>query len=190
MEEETGSLESPSSEGTASALALAQRVRDLGLHLGDILVTGISLGLPNSETGRTVFHKDNMSALMRGDNFIAGLPTALLQAQLDRHVVQVQKGAGGVRQQKRLSLLEDVIQLASRIGDFDPAAEYGLSQSIVDTLDTTYALAVAAGLEVIYRSNALHTPPNIHLSLTWWHAHTCATLTLASHTCRRCVMLA
>eukprot|EP00966_Prymnesium_polylepis_P029219 678732-Prymnesium_polylepis.1 len=47
--DETGEVY-PNPETLASAMALAQRVRDLGLHLGDIMVSGLSLGLPNGET--------------------------------------------------------------------------------------------------------------------------------------------
>lgn len=146
--EETGSADSPTAECVTSALALTQRVRDLGLHLGDIVVTGLSIGLPNALTGRPVFDEANLSLLMRGDNLIGPLPGDMLQAQLDRNVVQVHKAADGTRVRKPLNMVEDVIKLASRIGQFDLVSEYGLSPAIVETLDTTYALAVAAGLEV------------------------------------------
>lgn len=141
-------MDAPSAECIASALALTQRVRDLGLHVGDVVVTGLSIGLPNAETGRAVFDAANMDMVMRGDNMISALPEAMLQAQLDRNVVQVQKAPDGSRIRKPLNMVEEVIKLASRIGNFDLVAEYGLSPAIVETLDTTYALAVAAGLEV------------------------------------------
>lgn len=88
--EETGEV-CPSPETLASAKALAQRVRDLGLHLGDVMVTGISLGLPNGETGGAVFAADNLDALMQGKNFIGKLPAEAIQAQLDRNVVQARR---------------------------------------------------------------------------------------------------
>ena len=49
---------------------------------------------------------------------------------------------------KPITAIEEVIQLASRIDQFDLASEYSISPAVVETLDTTYALAVAAGLEV------------------------------------------
>ena len=48
--DETGHAGAVSAECFASALALAQRVRDLGLHLGDVVVSGVSAGLPNGES--------------------------------------------------------------------------------------------------------------------------------------------
>ena len=83
-----------------------------------------------------------------GDMFLLTRKPDMLQAQLDRNVVQVHKAADGTRVRKPLNMVEDVIKLASRIGQFDLVSEYGLSPAIVETLDTTYALAVAAGLEV------------------------------------------
>lgn len=85
--EETGEVY-PDYETLASSLALAQRVRNLGLHLGEIEVIGISAGLPNGETGTPVFTSNNIDALMDGKNLIGKLPQEAIQAQLDRNVVQ------------------------------------------------------------------------------------------------------
>ena len=85
--EEMGEV-SPSPETIASAMALAQRVRDLGLHLGDIMVSGISLGLPNGEAGGPVFGSGNIEALMQGKNLIGKLPAEAIEAQLEQNVVQ------------------------------------------------------------------------------------------------------
>lgn len=158
--EETGYASAASAECLASAMALAQRVRDLGLHLGDIVVSGISVGLPNGETGRPVFDPGNLPALMRGENLISSLTPEMTQAQLDRNVVQVHKGPGGVRQRKPLSAVNEVIQLASRIGGFDLAAEYCVAPAIVETLDSTYALAIAAGLEALRDAGLVEPPPS------------------------------
>lgn len=145
----------------ASAMALVQRVRALGLHLGEIVVTGISVGLPNAETGRAVFDKNNLHALMQGENFISSLPHSMLQAQLDRNVVQVHKDKQGARVRKPISAIEEVIQLASRIGDFDLASDFSISPAVVETLDTTYALAVAAGLEALRNAGLVEPPPRV-----------------------------
>ena len=119
-----------------------------GIHLGDIVVTGFSIGLPNASTGRAVFDPSNAEALMRGESFIGSVPAPLMQAQLDRNVVQVRKGTGGLRERRPLTALHEVIQLASRLGHFDLSEEYSIASSVTETLDTTYALAIAAGLEV------------------------------------------
>jgi len=106
---------------TPATLALAQRVKALGLHLGEVCVSGIAIGLPNGGTpsGRRVFDDAGLDELFSGVNMIHGLPPHLLQAQLERNVVQISKGPTGERLRKPISALHEVVQLASRIGEFD-----------------------------------------------------------------------
>ncbi|KAL1522032.1 hypothetical protein AB1Y20_021677 [Prymnesium parvum] len=158
--EETGEV-FPTPETLASMVALAQRVRDLGLHLGDIVVTGVSLGLPNGETGAPVFGPGNVEALMEGKNLIGKLPPAAIQAQLDRNVVQIHKNASGARERHPINQARQVIQLASRVCNFDLAKEFGVSAAIVETLDTTYALAVGAGLEAMRDAGLIKLKPEL-----------------------------
>ena len=143
----------------ASLLALARRVRALGVHLGDAVVSGVSLGLPNGLSGRPVFDASNADALMRGENLIGPLPNAALQKQLARNVVQVVKGKDGARERRPITAVGDLIQLASTVAGFDLAREYHVDPRVVETLDTTYALAVAAGLEALADAG-LVSPPN------------------------------
>ena len=89
-ETETGLVDQPDN-ALASAIALVQRVKALGLHLGDVMVSGISLGLPNASSSRGVFSTDNIEALMAGHNCIHPLPPEALQAQLDRNIVQARR---------------------------------------------------------------------------------------------------
>ena len=157
--------EAPHAERVISALELVKRVQDLGLHLGEVVVSGISIGLPNAESGgeRPVFAADNLESIMRGDNHIGRLPERQLQAQLDSNVVQVRKApdADGVQVRTRhpLTALEDVVQLASRVTGFDLTAEFGISPAVAETLDTTYALAVAAGIEALRHAGLIDSPP-------------------------------
>lgn len=161
LDETVSAPTGPSAEMVASAMALAQRVRDLGLHLGEVVVSGVSVGLPNAATGKAVFDPSNLDALMRGENCIGPLPAALVQAQLEQRVVQVHKNARGERERRPLRLAEEVIQLASRVTGFDLAASHGISPAIVETLDTTYALAVAAGLEAMLDAGLIERPAEL-----------------------------
>ena len=60
-------------------------------------------------------------------------------------LAQIIKGVGGVRERRPIDKAQDVIQLASRVCNFNLGKEFGVSPAIVETLDTTYALAVGAG---------------------------------------------
>ena len=100
----------PPADIVASAFAVVERVRALGLHLGDIHVTGVSVGLPNEVSGRPVFDKDNLDSLLRGESLIGVLPSTTLRAQLERNIVQVVKGSDGTRQRRVLK----TVQVATR----------------------------------------------------------------------------
>ena len=89
-------------------MALAQRVRDLGLHLGEIVVSGVSIGLPNGVSGKAVFDPENLHALARGDNLIGVLPDTMIQAaQLD--VTWCRCAREYVRHRRPLSAAHEVI---------------------------------------------------------------------------------
>jgi len=152
--------ETGTAETNPASLALARRVRALGLHLGDSFVSGISVGLPNSASGRRVFDSTNLQALLRGESLIEPLPRSLVQAQLARNVVQVSKSPTGERLRRPLSALQEVVQIASRIGGFDLAADFGVDPRIVETLDTTYALAIGAGLQALQDAGLVDGPPS------------------------------
>ena len=115
-----------------------------------IVVTGVSLGLPNAlYPDRSIFSPDNFSAIFRGDNFISTLSPALKQRILAQNVCQVYK-KDGQRIKYRLQHDKEVIQVAALLRPFDLAAEYPyIPAHVVEVLDTTYALAIAAGLEAL-----------------------------------------
>ena len=74
-------------------------------------------------------------------------------------MVQVVKGKDGARERRPITAVGDLIQLASTVAGFDLAREYHVDPRVVETLDTTYALAVAAGLEALADAG-LVSPPN------------------------------
>ena len=115
-----------------------------------IVVTGVSLGLPNAlYPDRSVFSPDNFSAIFRGDNFISSLSTEHKARILAQNVCQVYK-KDGQRLKYRLQHDKEVIQVAALIRGFDLAKEYPYIPShVVEVLDSTYALAIAAGLEAL-----------------------------------------
>ena len=115
-----------------------------------ICVTGISLGLPNAlYPDRSVFSADNFAAIFRGDNFISALSTSDKQRILAQNVCQVYK-KNGQRIKYRLQHDKEVIQVAAMLRPFDLQKEYPYIPShVAEVLDSTYALAIAAGLEAL-----------------------------------------
>ena len=115
-----------------------------------IVVTGVSLGLPNAlYPDRSVFSPDNFSAIFRGDNFISQLSASDKARILQQNVCQVYKKDGQCIKY-RLQHDQEVIQVAALIRGFDLAKEYPyIPAHVVEVLDSTYALAIAAGLEAL-----------------------------------------
>ena len=115
-----------------------------------ICVTGISLGLPNAlYPDRSVFSADNFAAIFRGDNFISALSSSDKQRILNQNVCQVYK-KNGQRIKYRLQHDKEVIQVAAMLRPFDLQKEYPyVPAHVAEVLDTTYALAIAAGLEAL-----------------------------------------
>lgn len=120
-----------------------------------VIVSGTSLGLPNSlHPDTSFFDPTNFDRVFQGVNCISQLTDGDKQDILDKNVVQVLK-IDGKRVQRPLTKPSEVIQLASKLGHFDVQKEYGVPKYVVDTLDTTYQLAIAAGLEALYKANIL-----------------------------------
>eukprot|EP00343_Euplotes_focardii_P009492 CAMPEP_0205827422 /NCGR_PEP_ID=MMETSP0206-20130828/31942_1 /ASSEMBLY_ACC=CAM_ASM_000279 /TAXON_ID=36767 /ORGANISM="Euplotes focardii, Strain TN1" /LENGTH=894 /DNA_ID=CAMNT_0053128317 /DNA_START=39 /DNA_END=2723 /DNA_ORIENTATION=+ len=116
------------------------------LRLG---VSGVSLGLPNGEhPERSVFDAENFQRVFRGENFISRLTESDHEKMLKDNIFQIQKKEGK-RIKKFLTEPSSLVQLCSKIVDFDLSSEYGIPPAVVNAMDTTYQLAVAAGLEAL-----------------------------------------
>jgi 3-oxoacyl-(acyl-carrier-protein) synthase len=127
-----------------------------------VVVTGISLGLPNfDQPDRPVFDSRNFGSLFNGENFISELTREDKQSIIDMNVVQIVK-KDGKRVEIPLSRDAEVIQVASKMGKFDLAREYGIPPFIVETLDSTYQLAIAAGIEALRDAGISLRPSESH----------------------------
>jgi len=127
-----------------------------------VVVTGISLGLPNHDhPERTVFDPRNIGSIFAGENFISELTRDDKQSIIDMNVVQIAK-KDGKRIEIPINRDNEIIQVASKIGKFDLAAEYGIPSFIVETLDATYQLAIAAGIEALRDADIPLRPHESH----------------------------
>jgi acyl transferase domain-containing protein/NAD(P)-dependent dehydrogenase (short-subunit alcohol dehydrogenase family)/acyl carrier protein len=111
-----------------------------------IVYSGVSVGLPGSF--KDAFRDDNFEQLFEGRNFIERLTDPERQALLDLHiskVVKTEQGASIVE----LQTLNEVIQLAGKLGRLDLAANYQVDDKELQTMSTCVAHAVAAGYEAL-----------------------------------------
>ena len=111
-----------------------------------IVYSGVSAGLPGSF--KDAFRDDNFEQLFEGRNLIERLTDderrRLLELRISK-VVKSEQGASIVE----LQTLNEVIQLAGKLGRLDLAAHYQVDEKDILTMSSCVAHAVAAGYEAL-----------------------------------------
>jgi acyl transferase domain-containing protein/NAD(P)-dependent dehydrogenase (short-subunit alcohol dehydrogenase family)/acyl carrier protein len=114
---------------------------------GSVVVSGTGLGLPGAE--KAIMDPANAERILRGEQFIDLLPERFRVQMANKRVTRVVKAEDGSGSFQTIDDTADVIKLAGRPGTFDFAAEYGVSPKLVEALDTTTQLAMAAGIDAL-----------------------------------------
>ncbi|NKQ36500.1 MAG: SDR family NAD(P)-dependent oxidoreductase, partial [Chloroflexi bacterium] len=114
---------------------------------GSVVISGTGLGLPGAE--KAVFDPDNARLILQGEQFIDLIPERFRQRMVEKHVTRLVKGADGSGRFAFIDDPSDVVRLAGRPGAFDLAEEYGVPEKLVNALDVTTQLALAAGLDAL-----------------------------------------
>ena len=112
-----------------------------------VVVSGYAVGLPSLD--RRIFDPRNLDDLMQGRSFISALAPQEKAKFLEKRVERLEKTDDGGAAFREVSGLDEVIQLAGRRGSFDLVQEYGVGERLLDTMDITSSLAVAAALETL-----------------------------------------
>ena len=115
-------------------------------HTDPFVFSGISLGLPGMGE---VFAPEAFDRIVRGDNFISEVSGEIKQRLLDRNLVRIIKHSDGSAEFVPCSDFTLIPQLAGKKGHFDLAEQYGIDPKIVEAMDITTSLAIAAGLEAL-----------------------------------------
>ena len=111
-----------------------------------VTITGGSLGLPGTEH---VFDDGNIERILRGDQFIAAIPSQFRQDMLDKHIRRLVKSEKGEATFESITDVADVIKLAGRGGAFDLEKEFGVSAERLAALDQVTRLAIGAGIDAL-----------------------------------------
>ncbi len=114
---------------------------------GSVVLTGAGLGLPGPD--KAVMDPDNALRILRGEQFIDLIPERFRQRIADKRITRLVKGEDGSGHFVTIEDPADVIKLAGRAGSFDLAAEYGVPEKLIEALDITTQLAMAAGLDAL-----------------------------------------
>jgi malonyl CoA-acyl carrier protein transacylase len=130
--------------GQAAAPATTTAIGDS--VTGSVVVTGTGLGLPGAE--KALMDPNNVIRLLQGEQLIDLIPERFRKAITDRRVTRLVKAEDGTGSFETLGA-GDVLKLAGRPGSFNLTEEYGVPVKLVETLDTTAQMAMAAGLDAL-----------------------------------------
>jgi len=133
-----------------------------------ILVSGYSIGLPNSTNpddkdlpginydrdhiNRPVFSPNNIDKLLAGYSYLSSYTLAEHTKMLAMNPFELGKSPDGKRIKKVYQSPEECIQIQSKISSFDLSSQYGVPGYVVEALDMAFQLAIAAGLEALVDS--------------------------------------
>ncbi|WP_420628265.1 SDR family NAD(P)-dependent oxidoreductase [Candidatus Leptofilum sp.] len=114
---------------------------------GSVVISGTGLGLPGTE--KPVMDPDNALRILQGEQFVDLIPERFRRKMVGKQITRLVKAADGGGSFATIDDQDKVIRLAGRPGSFDLAEEYGVPQKLVDALDITTQLAMAAGLDAL-----------------------------------------
>ncbi|HXY41569.1 MAG TPA: beta-ketoacyl synthase N-terminal-like domain-containing protein, partial [Vicinamibacteria bacterium] len=114
---------------------------------GSIVISGTGLGLPGA--GKAVMDPRNAARILAGEQFVGPIPAKQREGMARRRITRLVKSADGSGHFETIEDPNEVIQLAALPGSFDLTAEYGVPDKLVEALDSTTQLAMAAGLDAL-----------------------------------------
>ncbi|MCZ7667973.1 MAG: hypothetical protein M5U34_12645 [Chloroflexi bacterium] len=114
---------------------------------GSVIISGTGLGLPGAE--KSVMDPENALRILRGEQFVDLIPEQFRKRMVDKRITRLVKGEDGSGKFVILDDTAEVIKLAGRPGYFDLAEEYGVDSKLIEALDITPQLAMAAGLDAL-----------------------------------------
>jgi len=126
----------------------AQRAYDRNeTPLGSIVISGTGLGLPG--INKPVMDPDNAMRILRGEQFVDLIPERFRNLIVKKQITRLVKSEDGSGRFEAISDPTEVIKLAGRPGPFDLAEEYGVPAELIEALDITTQLAMAAGIDAL-----------------------------------------
>lgn len=111
-----------------------------------LVYSGVSMGLPGSF--KKVFSDENLRLVFDGNNLIERLTDDEMQSLADLNITRLVKDEGATTF-KRLSSINDVIQLAAKLGNIDMLNDYLVDEKTLNEMTITWCAGVAAGYEAL-----------------------------------------
>ncbi len=114
---------------------------------GSVVITGTGLGLPGAN--KSVMDPENALRILRGEQFVDLIPERFRKEMANKRITRLVKGEDGSGHFEVIEDTDEVIKLAGRGGYFNLAEEYGVPEKLIEALDITTQLAMAAGLDAL-----------------------------------------
>lgn len=111
-----------------------------------LVYSGVSFGLPGAF--KRIFSEDNFQLLLEGKNLIGLLTDDELKGILDLNITRLVK-TEETATFKKLTALNEVIQLAGKFGKIDMPTDYLMDEKLLKQMTLTVCAGVAAGYEAL-----------------------------------------
>ncbi|MEJ6951886.1 SDR family NAD(P)-dependent oxidoreductase [Natronospora cellulosivora (SeqCode)] len=116
------------------------------IEKASIVYSGVSVGLPG--TFKDAFSDDNFEYLFEGKNMIEMLRDDEKESLLDLNITRLIKKEGNSIF-KKLSSINEVIQIAGKLGKLDMEEDYHIDEKILKQMSSDVCAGVAAGYEAL-----------------------------------------
>ncbi|MEI7529399.1 MAG: beta-ketoacyl synthase N-terminal-like domain-containing protein, partial [Elusimicrobiota bacterium] len=136
----------PAASAGASALPAdkASFAEKFGFNFNPIAVSGIAGGTPG--TWDKLFREHNLDEILAGKNMIEPIPAGWRAKQIDKNIIRVVKSPTGNHSIEAIDSVDQAIKLSARRGSLDIEAEFGLPHTVAKALDSTFKMAIGAGV--------------------------------------------
>ena len=115
-----------------------------GFNFNPIAVSGIAGGAPG--TWGKLFREHNLDEILAGTNMIEPIPADWRAKQINKNIIRVIKSPTGNHSIAKIDSVDQAIKLSARAGQFDIEKEFGVPNNIAKALDSTFKMAMAAGV--------------------------------------------
>ncbi|OGS28760.1 MAG: hypothetical protein A2218_11375 [Elusimicrobia bacterium RIFOXYA2_FULL_53_38] len=115
-----------------------------GFNFNPIAVSGIAGGAPG--TWGKLFREHNLDEILAGTNMIEPIPADWRAKQINKNIIRVIKSPTGNHSIAKIDSVDQAIKLSARAGQFDIEKEFGVPNNIAKALDSTFKMAMAAGI--------------------------------------------
>ncbi|MEK7721507.1 MAG: beta-ketoacyl synthase N-terminal-like domain-containing protein, partial [Elusimicrobiota bacterium] len=93
-----------------------------------------------------LFREHNLDEILAGKNMIEPIPAGWRAKQIDKNIMRVIKSPTGNHSIEKIESVDQAIKLSARSGRLDIEKEFGLPNTVAKALDTTFKMAIGAGV--------------------------------------------